>query len=399
MSKFIFISNNNIGTGQSGGDTIFLNLAKFWQPKNSITIFGSSETKRLVDQYCPGVSFIKTDVSNPNTSLSIVNLFKHQFRRTFLGLKSILHHLSLVRSSDFIYSVSDFYPDLLIALVAKLFSPRIKWIAGFYLKAPNPFSFRSPYNLSGHFLKGFVYNLFQYPGLMIIKLFANVVFVTSEPDKKFFPHKKVVVIQGGVDLDQVKNIKTIPLSKRKYDAVFLGRLHPQKGVLELVDIWQKVVKVIPDAKLAIIGDGQLEDQLKTKIVKLDLLKNIDVLGFLSGPAKFRLFANSKIFVHPATYDSGGMSAAEAMTLGLPAVTYNLPALKTYYPTGTLKTNCFDQNQFAQNIIKLLKNKHLYTRLSGQAQLLVQNHWSWTNKSLSIYQTIFHKNKPSLLAGS
>ena len=46
----------------------------------------------------------------------------------------------------------------------------------------------------------------------------------------------------------------------------------KKGVLEIVDIWQKVTKLIPKAQLAMIGDGQLEKELKYKIKKLNLQK-------------------------------------------------------------------------------------------------------------------------------
>ena len=41
-------------------------------------------------------------------------------------------------------------------------------------------------------------------------------------------------------------------------------------------------------------------------------------------------------VHPAIFDSGGMAAAEAMAWGLPGVSFDLPALKTYYPQGMIK---------------------------------------------------------------
>jgi glycosyltransferase involved in cell wall biosynthesis len=65
-----------------------------------------------------------------------------------------------------------------------------------------------------------------------------------------FSHKKVIVVQGGVEL--VKQKQLPPISIRRFDAVFQGRLHPQKGVLELVDIWHLVVKKIPSAKLLLL---------------------------------------------------------------------------------------------------------------------------------------------------
>ena len=183
----------------------------------------------------------------------------------------------------------------------------------------------------------------------------------------------------------LKSPKSIPITKRTYDAVFIGRLHPQKGVLEIVDIWQKVTKLIPKAQLAMIGDGQLEKELKYKIKKLNLQKSITLFGFQTGQAKFTIFKKSKMVVHPAIFDSGGMAAAEAMAWGLPGVSFDLPALKTYYPQGMIKTPCFDQQAFADNIVRLLKTPKLYQKTSKEALDLITNVWDWSKRAENIYQ--------------
>jgi len=56
-----------------------------------------------------------------------------------------------------------------------------------------------------------------------------------------------------------------------------------------------------------------------------------------------------------------MSAAEAMAWGLPGVSFDLEALKTYYPKGMIKTPCFNHDKFAANIINLLSNQSLYQK--------------------------------------
>jgi len=388
VNKIVFIANNNIGTGLSGGDTIFLQFLKHWSNKASIAIFGSQETKNLINKnQIKKITFIKTDNINKNVSLSTFNLLTHQTKRSYKGIKAILENSKIITQATYVYSVSDFYPDLLPALIAKVINPKIKWIAGFYLFAPNPFSKTSPYNTNNQFFKGLIYYIFQQPAYFLTKKFANIILVTSNPDTKKFP-KKTVVVQGGVDFDEIKIIKPVPLNKRFYDAVFMGRLHPQKGVLELIDIWKIVTKNLSDSKLAIIGNGQLEKQIRNKISRLKLDKNIDMLGFLTGIKKYQVFTNSKIVVHPATYDSGGMSAAEAMAFGLPLISYDLEALKTYYPTAALKTKCFSKKQFAKNIIKLLSNKPLYNKLSSQSKKLIKSKWSWQKRSLKIYKDLF-----------
>ncbi|MFN4217503.1 MAG: glycosyltransferase, partial [Brevinematales bacterium] len=66
--------------------------------------------------------------------------------------------------------------------------------------------------------------------------------------------------------------------------------------------------------------------------------------------------------------------AEGMAFGLPGVSFDLEALKTYYPQGVIKTPCFDIQQFAENVLRLLDDSHLYAKLSKQAIDLVTNVW-------------------------
>ena len=82
-----------------------------------------------------------------------------------------------------------------------------------------------------------------------------------------------------------------------------------------------------------------------------------------------------------------MAAAEAMAWGLPGVSFDLEALKTYYPKGMLKTKCFDLNEFVLNILKLLNDKALYESESSEALNLIEKDWDWDKRAREIYQLI------------
>lgn len=391
MKKIIFIANNNLGDGLSGGDRIFLEFLRNWQNKAQITVIACQEAINLINlHHIKNVTLIcTTNKLETSNYFSNKNLLKHILKRTFIGIKSIYQHRQLIKKSDFIYSVSDFYPDFFPSLTAKLLSPKSKLIIGYYLFAPHPFSKDSPYK-NTNFTKGLLYWLMQRPSHFLTNVFADIVFITSKPDIKNFPKKRTFIIQGGVDTKPSQNyFKTNKIiKKKKYDAIFIGRLHPQKGVLELIDIWKNVVQKKPNAKLAIIGDGELEKQLKSKISKLKLKKNINLLGFLDGQEKYKIFKQSKVVVHPAVYDSGGMAAAEAMAWGLPGVSFDLKALKTYYPKGMIKTKCFNLNNFADNIISLLEDSKKYEKFSKEAKQLILEKWDWQKRNEYFYKKVF-----------
>ena len=82
------------------------------------------------------------------------------------------------------------------------------------------------------------------------------------------------------------------------------------------------------------------------------------------------------------------AAAEAMAWGLPGVSFDLEALKTYYPQGILKTSCFDQQKFADNILLLLTHPQTYHQYSQSAVKLITNSWSWPQQAATIYHQTF-----------
>ena len=128
------------------------------------------------------------------------------------------------------------------------------------------------------------------PVYFLVRKYADAVWVTSEPDRGKFIGKrlsadKVVAVRGGVDV-KTPSLIQVPENK-KFDAVFIGRFHPQKGVLELIDIWKLVCAAKPNSKLAMIGVGELENEVKSKISKLGLEGNIVLFGFKDGYEKLR----------------------------------------------------------------------------------------------------------------
>lgn len=236
----------------------------------------------------------------------------------------------------------------------------------------------------------------QRPSYFLVKKYADIVFVTSEPDvEKFITKKrdrsKIIVIQGGVDITESEKYlnsgNVVPVENRKYDACFVGRLHFQKGVVGLVDIWKKVVEIEPNRKLALIGNGELENEVRKKIKENNLENSIELVGFADGEKKFQYFKNSKMMLHPATYDSGGMAAAEGMAWGLPGVSFDLEALKTYYPKGMIKVEYGNNEKFAQTILELLKDNDLYQKISKDAHDLIVEVWDSKKRAKKIFNLI------------
>ncbi len=107
---------------------------------------------------------------------------------------------------------------------------------------------------------------------------------------------------------------------------------------------------------------------------------------MDGEDKYDVFRNSKIILHPAIYDSGGMAMAEGMVFGLPGISFNLEALNTYYPKGVLKIPCFELEMYADVIIKLIKDREYYEKFSKEAYEYAKT-WDWEKRTYDIFRHI------------
>lgn len=378
MLRVKIISLSSHGAGLSGGDRIWIELADHWSKKNSVEVItwnqGYQMFKRQKDKIETKLRFkiLKKNLFNSNYLVSYIS-------RIIVGISWAIE--TPIDKPLIIYSSSEFWMDLFPALIIKLRNKKNTWVATWYQTAPSP--------LKGY---SFFYWISQLVVKPFIKYFADYVLVNNELERdQFFNLSKsgrVVVVLGGVDTNKTKSFKLKAVSYKKYDAVFQGRFHPQKGVVELISIWKEVCRKKPNAKLVMIGDGPMMGKVKLQIQKYKLQNNIELKGYLfDGDEKYRIFSQSKIVVHPSIYDSGGMAAGEAMAFGIPIVGFNLPAYKNYYPKGMVKAKFGDGKGFSRMIIKLLENSKLRNKLGLEGQKYIYNNWSWEKRAEEVLTKI------------
>lgn len=384
MKNIHVIALAALGGGLSGGDRIFIEFARNWSKKLDVYVYVWEEGYRMCQRQkldASGINFQVLSMRPWRNFGFVINYFARIIEGIRIGLTLKLEN----NLSTVVYSASEFWMDSLPAFTLKLRYPKIKWVAAWFQTAPNPLvGFTEGRREEKYRLRAFIYWFIQKTVKPLISNFADFILVNNELEKKQFPRKKrVIAVLGAVKVDEIIKYQqsNTPPKYKKYLAVFQGRFHPQKGVLELLGIWKLVTKYIPHAKLAMIGDGPLMDNVKSRARKEKLEKNIDLLGYLyDGDKKYSIFNTSKIVVHPSFYDSGGMAAAEAMAFGLPCVGFNLASYDYYYPRGMIKVNFGNLNEFATTIVKLSKNITFYKKMSHQASGLIHKHWSWDKRA-------------------
>lgn len=126
----------------------------------------------------------------------------------------------------------------------------------------------------------------------------------------------VCILPNGID---VPRLEEAPKGGRR-QLLFLGRIHPKKGVDFLLRAWQAVEHRFADWDLHVVGpdnDGYLaEMQALAAQLRLERIK---FFGALFGEEKLRAYQEASLFVLPTHSENFGMTVAEALAAGTPAI--------------------------------------------------------------------------------
>jgi len=382
-----------LGPGVSGGDKIFIECARRWAEKgHAITVYATEEGLQMSQRY--GLNNVRFSIV-PVPIRSRIGFSLHYLLKIFRALL-LASRLRLDGSYQHaIYSASDSLPDVLPSCLLRTRYPAVRWVAAFYFFAPTPWGSKRDEAYRGGRLpasfRSAVYFLFQQLAYPLIRRYADFILVCNHLDAERMQQdgvteSKIAVLYGGVDLQAIHQIAE-PQNK-SFEGCFVGRFHVQKGVLVLIDIWARVVRRFPHARLAVIGEGPLFQEMRQTIHALKLERNISILGYLDGDEKYRVLKASRVFLHTPTHDTGGMAAAEAMACGLPVVGFDLPGYQYCYPKGMSKVPIGDLDAFAGQVLELLSNQLPRRQLQREALEFVQS-WDWSLRA-SVIEDVFHR---------
>ncbi len=102
--------------------------------------------------------------------------------------------------------------------------------------------------------------------------------------------------------------------------LFVGRLIPEKGILDLVRAVARVNATTP-CRLLVAGDGPTASAVSQTANELGIASNVELLGYVSGPDLARCYHEADAFVLPTYWAEGfPIVLCEAMSAGLPIVT-------------------------------------------------------------------------------
>jgi glycosyltransferase involved in cell wall biosynthesis len=136
----------------------------------------------------------------------------------------------------------------------------------------------------------------------------------------------IAVIPNGVDLDGMpapegksEFLKQYPELKERRVLLFLSRVHPKKGLIDLFHAWVKAKPGQNNWAILVVGPDELghESELRKMADDLAIKQDIIFAGSAYGEKKKRLLSSADAFVLPSHSEGFSMAVLEAAAAGLP----------------------------------------------------------------------------------
>ena len=206
-----------------------------------------------------------------------------------------------------------------------------------------------------------------------------------------FPNLRVEAI-GNV-VPQYKEQANLLTEKPVYKILFIGRLvRGHKRPHLLIEAFSKIANKYPAWQVEMWG---AEDNPRYTKSLLNQIKNYNLQDriFLKGTTKnvAQVLQSGDIFVFPSAFEGWGMTATEAMSMGLPVVAYkNCLAMSALIDDGVTGLLCEDGVlPLAEKISLLIENKNLREKIGNAARNAMkkysaENIWdAWENLIASV----------------
>lgn len=199
--------------------------------------------------------------------------------------------------------------------------------------------------------------------------------VVQELTAVHVPSQHIIELPNGVETDAI----TARVSYELHEPariVFVGRLHPQKGLDTLLQACQQLRQQYKGGlQLQLLGEGPLREELVLLAEKLEISDIVHFMGQTDQVMSY--LQQADIFVLPSRAEGISNALLEAMAAGLPAVASRIPGnvdVVEHEKNGLLFT-VDDPDSLASSLLTVLTQPDYRERLGRNARQRVVEHYS------------------------
>jgi len=180
--------------------------------------------------------------------------------------------------------------------------------------------------------------------------------------------------------------------KGKYIILYMGRIHPLKGIDLLVEAFGEITSVRDDVCLVIAGEDEVgyRSHVELKLSNLGVLDQTIFTGLLNETDKIAILGTADIFVLPSYSEGFSMALLEAMASSLPVIITDkcyFPEVRTSDAGFIIKT---ESNQLRDALMNFLENPEKIKQMGKRGRELVSQKYTWdkvVDQIKLIYQNV------------
>lgn len=213
--------------------------------------------------------------------------------------------------------------------------------------------------------------------------------ITQELLEQGFARERIVEIPNGVDTQRFVPVRAEEKSRLRRElqlptegqlVIYVGRVHPQKGVEVLIRAWQEVCQAQPAARLLLLGQGPEHERpererLHQLAAELGLSASLLFLGHREPVLPYLQAAD--VFVLPSFFEGLSIALLEAMACGLAVVTTNIGGTREVIRPAVegLLIEPGDVSALAAALKRVLQDGALAGQLGRAARRRVETHYA------------------------
>ncbi len=202
------------------------------------------------------------------------------------------------------------------------------------------------------------------------------------------------IIPCGVDIERFRpDLAPLPETKPTGQTIlFLGRLDARKGIRVLLETMPRLLAILPQVRLIVVGTGPEERHARRLVAKLTISDRIDFVGRVSREDLPRYYTGCDVYCSPTLGgETLGIVLLEAMASGTPVVASDIPG---YDETVRNRVDGLlvppgNPAALADALAGLLKNRELMAELTT-AGLARAREYAWpviARRTLDYYREL------------
>lgn len=298
-----------------------------------------------------------------------------------------------IRGFDIIHLHYPFYGGGEILLLGLLFS-KAKFMLHYHM------------DTVGAGIKGLIFRMYAFFFLPIVARAARLItcasidYVKHSDLRHYYKNhpQKFVQVAFGVDYSQFSLGPKLPTPT----ILFVGGLDHQhyfKGVEQLIDAFAKLASDYPQARLLIVGKGDLEEQYQQRIKKHGLETQVSILNSVSDGMLSQLYQEAWVAVLPSLNraEAFGLVLLESLASGTAVIASNLPGVRNVFRNGEhgYLVKPGEVDDLSEKLRYIIGNQEKAISLGLAGRAWVEHHYSWKKSSQRLeaaYCRVFYTPK-------